>query len=132
MYIGTKTLDSGNKLLAPKFCNEAMKFTIAIYRFHWLNSGTAEYIYANTLPESKLRKFACEGPFEETLRVCFDQESWLLLLAKGGDLVKENIKTGFSNDQRDGHEPLKVNPGQYMEADGSPTVGEWLDSKPAS
>jgi hypothetical protein len=63
-----------------------------------------KFVYANTKRNSKLRLLykdliAGNGPLRFTLQ-WVDHEEWMLLLAKGGELVKDCIQDGFTNSRK--------------------------------
>lgn len=134
VFIGARLWVLGDKLLAPKFRNDAMRLVINYYRLERLNATTAEYVYANTsTPESKLRSFTralieFEGPLAPKYEDGFCQDSWILLLAKGGDLVKECVKAGFHNKGGSREDPAaEKHELQYLEEDVGVCVAVWLE-----
>lgn len=78
------------------------------YAVEALDAATAKYVYSNTIPGSKLRNFVCdsikvEGPFAAETTEDWERDDiqmfhteWVSLLGEGGDIVTDNIKTGFS------------------------------------
>lgn len=97
----------GDKLGAPAFINEAMYSIGDHYAAENLFAATAQYVYSNTIPGSKLRSFLCdviqfEGPFAAETTAGWEKDEvqiyhaeWISLLGQGGDIVTDNIKTGF-------------------------------------
>lgn len=94
-----------DRLLIPKLANYILEEICEHLEKPFLPGEAAAFIFNNTALSCKLMLFvkdliAVEGPFNESdAQPCgkdFKKE-WLLTLAKGGDLVKEYVQTGFSN-----------------------------------
>jgi hypothetical protein len=97
------------KLGAPEFSNEAIYKLANFYEFEYLDASTVRYVYSNTVPGSKLRNFMADhmkfhGPFSKKTTVDWEADTlqrheteWTDLLAEGGDIIKDVIKTVFIN-----------------------------------
>jgi hypothetical protein len=131
----------GDKLIAPKFANYLMKYLIMHYKVYPYQSFEAEFVFANTTPGSKLRSLyrrliATDGPlrgqrFAIESEDLPQHEAWLVLLARGGDLVRECAQDGFTNFiEEDEKLPWgKNNCGQYMQEVDNVSTEEWLERR---
>jgi hypothetical protein len=93
----------GDKIIAPRYSNNAMKQLLYLNEEEELSAAQAEWIFQNSIANSKLRvlvkdSIACCGPFNPENQSCYDDtiDNRRLLLAKGGDLVMECVEFGLS------------------------------------
>ncbi|CAG8951024.1 hypothetical protein HYFRA_00006421 [Hymenoscyphus fraxineus] len=124
----------GDKFLSPHFSNTAMRLAMTNYAAGMcLEAQDAEYAYENTLDDSLIRNFikdliTTEGPFNENV-LDFDSDffnRWIVLLAKGGDLVKECCVTGFKEWSKITDRPwAKHNHEKYFHKVENVNVREW-------
>jgi hypothetical protein len=95
----------GDKLMCARFANYTITYLMRYFENFPVGFSDTEFVYDNTMPNSKLRVLyrdliAGNGPLRYALNTR-DHDEWLLLLAKGGDLVKEWIQKTFSSPRKD-------------------------------
>ncbi|EPE31778.1 POZ [Glarea lozoyensis ATCC 20868] len=133
-----------DKLGSPRLANNTMRCILHMYQESFSTSFEAELVFNNTAPGSKLRLLfrdiiAADGPLLLGRRGSgkehqdkSESERWLLLLAKGGDLVKDCVMTGFTTPIKDYEEQpfCTHNRGKYIEKiESKPSAKDWLKQK---
>jgi hypothetical protein len=133
----------GDKLISPRFTSYIMSFLLKVYSDcrHPYCSWEAEFAYDNTVVGSELRLLfkdliATDGPLRDPrwknrVAQLGERDRWVLLLERGGDLVKEYVLDGFANFDADiGKLPWGgENRKKYMQKVANISVEEWIQEK---
>jgi hypothetical protein len=120
-----------DRILAPKFANDIMRLIMMKYYGETVSPATTELVWGETLPGSKLREFVTQfiqanGPLpcsEESL------QEWVTLLAKGGDLVAENMIAGGFHNCTEDYPNEYPDCLDYFQNEGTITALEWCKQK---
>jgi hypothetical protein len=132
----------GDRLLAVAFTNHVMLELLGIFQGKFYSAWETEFVFANTVPGSKLRLLfhdliAMEGPLSKKRlsHKKFDEkaerQTWRNLLVKGGDIINDCIEVGFSTfvDDKDEKPWDYKNYSPYTQDSPYIEAGEWLDEK---
>lgn len=127
----------GDKIMAPRFCNELMQGIFFFSNHHVMRAPYAEYIYALTGENSKLREYVIavivhEGDAKNSAR----DSDWMVLLAKGGDLAVDMVLAGAFTygceacEAQDQKSPwgAKIR-SKYLEDCSGPSAEDWIWGK---
>ncbi|CZR54424.1 uncharacterized protein PAC_04308 [Phialocephala subalpina] len=115
----------GDKLLATGFTNDAMR--LLMRRYEKLSSILRQLL---TLRKSIRDPISVEGTLNAELSSKANIENWLVVLAKGGDLVTECIIDGFNNFDGDDERPYNGNnQDKYLVEVETFPVKEWLENQ---
>lgn len=125
-----------DRIMATSFANAAMSLCRSYCADHYITASAVEHVYANTLSSHKLRTFVrdtviAEGPLHKKQEKNYDQKVWVILLARGGDLVTDCIMEGFNKDAEDVPEDelpwAQRNEHKYLEVEDQISVAEWIE-----
>ncbi|EPE31869.1 POZ [Glarea lozoyensis ATCC 20868] len=130
----------GDKLISPRFTNYLMNLLLNNYgdngRLYF--SWEVEFAYNNTVAGSELRLLfrdliAIDGPlrysrFRWSAADFGERDRWVLLLAKGGDLIEDCVLGGFTNLEEDITllPWARRNRQKYMQKVADISVEEWI------
>lgn len=128
----------GDQLLAPTFTNDSMELLRRRYFSFSLPAIAAGYVYATTLPESKLRLFVKavidhEGPLQTNgENIPGDaEEAWTAELSKGGELTRDCVSAIFhAYEQSSKESPWALSRfDDYLEPVPARSVSGWIKAK---
>jgi hypothetical protein len=128
----------GDRLRSPQFTNEVMHTLFGKCYERRIHAEEYQLMFANTTPESKLRKYfrdvvLSEGPLQERWN---DgdvlTEAWKDLVKQGGELVVDIAMRGsFCNSPEDDEEPWFYNQHyKYLEPITTRPIEDFIAGKP--